>query len=157
MKTSVKPLLLAGLLAACTLAAQAHPGSAAAPGVESAPSAGQHAERHTRMQEHMARRAAELKARLQLSPEQESSWSTYLAALQPANPGARPERGEISRLSTPERLDKMRELRRQHEAEFDRRDAATRSFYASLSAPQQKVFDENTARAFHPGHREGKR
>lgn len=137
MKTSVKPLLLASLLALSTLGAQAHPGSG--PG-----------ERQSRMPEHrqerMARHAAELKSQLQLTPEQEHAWTGYLAALQPAAAATRPDPAEFGRLSTPERLDRLRELRRQRDTEFERREAATRSFYAGLNATQQKVFDEQTAR-----------
>jgi len=152
MKTSVKPLLLVGLLAAASLGALAHPGSG--PGGESGERQGR---RHERMQEHLERRAAELKTKLQLNPEQESAWTTYLAALKPASPPARPDPAELARLNTPERLDKLRELRRQRDAEFDRRDAATRSFYAGLNATQQKVFDDSTARFHQPRHPEGRR
>jgi hypothetical protein len=147
MKTSVKPLLLAGLLAAASLAAQAHPGSG--PGAETQ---GRHAER---MQEHLQRRAAELKTQLQLSPEQERAWTDYLAALKPVGAPARPDPAELARLNTPERLDRLRELRRQRDAEFERRAAATRNFYASLNAAQQKVFDEGTARLHSPRHGAG--
>ena len=145
MKTSVKPLLLAGLLAITALGVQAHPG-----------------ERQGRMQEHMqermARHAADLKGKLQLTPEQEGAWTRYLDALKPAAPTARPDRAEFERLSTPERLDKLRELRRQRDAGFDRREAATRSFYAGLNATQQKVFDEQTASLLlRRHHHEGRR
>ncbi len=74
--------------------------------------------------------------------------------MKPSAPPARPKHEDIAKLSTPERLDKMRELRQQREAEFDKRDAATRSFYAGLSPEQQKTFDARTAR---PMHEEGRR
>jgi hypothetical protein len=43
----------------------------------------------------------------------------------------------------------MRELRKQRDAEMDKRDDATRTFYATLSAEQKKTFDANTGRPFH--------
>lgn len=147
MKTSVKPLLLAGLLAAVSHGAWAHPGGG--PGAE------HQGRRAERMQDHWQQRATELKAKLQLRPEQERAWADYLAALKPASVPARPDPAELARLNTPERLDRLRELRRQRDAEFDRRDAATRSFYASLDAAQQKIFDESTARMYRPRHGAG--
>jgi protein CpxP len=161
MKTSLKPLVLAAALASAALGALAHGG----PGSEGRhDGSGMHpmgAERHARMQErmheHVTRRAAELKAELKLSPEQEGGWNSYLAAMKPPSNAQAPRREEFASLSTPERLDKMRELRRQRDAEFDRRDAATRSFYAGLSTEQKKVFDDNTARRHAEGRRHGPR
>jgi hypothetical protein len=49
---------------------------------------------------------------------------------------------EFAHLSTPERLDRMRALRTQRNAEMDRRADATKAFYAQLTPPQQKAFDE---------------
>jgi len=164
MKTSVKPLLLAAVLATSALTAFAQPGMgagpAAGPGTGPCASAPD-GERRSRMQErwkdHMAQRAADLKARLKLSSEQESAWNTYTASMKPPASAAVPNRADIAKLSTPERLDKMQELRKLREAEFDKRDAATRSFYAVLSAEQKKVFDDNTGRPFHHGRQWGQR
>lgn len=109
------------------------------------------------MQEHRAQRAAALKAKLKLSTEQEAAWNSYLAAMKPATPPAWPSRAEISKLSTPERLDRMRALRQQREAEFERRDAATRTFYGTLSADQKKIFDDNTGHPWRDGRPGGPR
>lgn len=150
MKTRFKPALLAALLATSTLSVLAQP--AGDPHPEGGP--GMHRpgpEQRERMKEHMAKRVAELKAKLKLSPEQEGAWNAYLATMKPAEPSAAPKREDIAKLSTPERLDKMREMRLQRDAELDKRDAATRSFYSALSAEQKKVFDEQTLRHMHPG------
>lgn len=149
MKVSFKPVVLAAVLATSALTAMAQP--AGGPPPEGQP--GMHrpdpehrAQRQERMQAHMARRAADLKADLKLSPEQEGSWNAYVSAMKPGVPPTHPKREDFAKLSTPERLDQMRTLRRQREAEFDKRDAATRSFYAGLSAEQKKTFDARTAR-----------
>ena len=107
-----------------------------------------------RMQERMAKRLDALKQKLQLSSGQETNWTAYVAALKP-NPLQRPDRAEIAKLSTPERIDRMRELRTTRIAEMDKRGDATKSFYATLSAEQKKVFDDETARREHGrgGHR----
>lgn len=105
---------------------------------------------HAHWQEHMAQRAAELKGKLQLRPEQEADWARFLEAMKPAQRPLRPDPRELAQLSTPERLDRLRALRQQRESEMERRDAATRTFYATLSPEQQKVFDEQTARMWGP-------
>lgn len=161
MKPTLKPLILAATLATTALGALAHGG----PGPEGRHDgsgmhpmgAERHARMHERMQEHMARRATELKAQLKLGPEQEAGWNSYLAAMKPSSLPERPRREDLAKLSTPERLDKMRDLRRQRDAEFDRRDAATRSFYAGLSGDQKKIFDDNTIRHHPEGRRHGPR
>lgn len=156
MKVNFKPVVLAAVLATSALAAlaQSGPGPAAGPGA----GPGMHqpdGERHARKQEHMAKRAADLKAKLKLSAEQESSWNAFVATMKPPAHAARPKREDMAKLSTPERLDKMNEMRKQRDAAFEQRDTATRTFYGALSAEQKKVFDENTARSHRHGHHRG--
>lgn len=153
MKASLKPLLLAALLASATLPTLAEPGAgpAAAPCPVKADGE-RHAYRQARWQEHMARRAADLKAELKLSAEQEAAWATYLAALKPPADAATPPRSDLSQLTTPERLDRLRALHQQRDAAFEQREAATRTFYGALNAEQQKIFDQRTARM----HRHGR-
>jgi periplasmic protein CpxP/Spy len=103
-----------------------------------------------KMQERMAKRLDALKQKLQISSTQEASWNTYVAALKPTGM-QRPDRAEIAKLSTPDRIDRMRELRATRMAEMDRRGDATKTFYATLSADQKKVFDDETARRGHHG------
>ena len=156
MKVNFKPVVLAAVLATSALAAlaQSGPGPGAGPGMHQ-PDGERHADKQERMKAHMAKRAADLKARLKLSAEQESNWNAFLAAMKPPARTSMPKREDMAKLSTPERLDKMNELRKQRDAAFEQRDAATRTFYGSLSAEQKKVFDENTARAGRHGHHRG--
>ena len=98
-----------------------------------------------RMQERMAQHLAALKQKLQLSSGQEAGWATYVGALQP-NRAQRPDRAEFTKLSTPDRIDRMHELRVARMAEMDKRGDATKTFYAALTAEQKKVFDDETAR-----------
>jgi len=135
----LKPLLMAGLIAG-VLTAQAQPAPPA--GRPETPRTGRSAE----VQSHMNQRTNALKATLKLTPQQQAAWDQYAQAMKPA-PHAHPSRAEMDKLTTPERLDRMRELRRQRDAEMDRRDDATRAFYATLSAEQKKIFDANTGRA----------
>ena len=152
MKTHFKPLVLAAILGTAALTALAQPAGDAPQGGDRMGAMHEHG--RERMQAHMAKRLDELKAKLKLSQQQEASWTTYVAALKPgAMAAAHPRPEDWAKLTTPERLDKMRELRKAHEAEFNKRDDATRAFYSGLSAEQKKAFDDNTARAMQDGHR----
>jgi periplasmic protein CpxP/Spy len=98
-----------------------------------------------KMQAYMAKRQAEMKAKLKITPAQEGAWTAFTAAMQPpANMGARPgpeQRAEFDKLTTPQRIDKMRDMRTQRMAAMDKRMDATKTFYAALNADQQKIFD----------------
>jgi periplasmic protein CpxP/Spy len=100
----------------------------------------------------LAKRNAELKAKLKITATQEGAWTAYTAALKmPANMmDKHPDRAEMDKLTTPERIDKMKSLRSQHMADMltnmDKRDEATKTFYATLSAEQKKTFDAEHAR-----------
>lgn len=152
MKSVFKPVLLAGLMAAA-LTTLAQPGPGTGPGpAAGAGGPGASPEIRERMQarakRHMDRRTADLKTKLKLSADQEGAWNSYVATMQPPASFPHPSRADMSKLTTPERLDKMRELRKQREADMDKRDDATRAFYATLNAEQKKVFDANTGRPF---------
>lgn len=140
MRSTLRHLLLVSALAAISLPALSRP---------DAPPEADPTQRRAAMREHfeghLARRATDLRERLGLTPEQESAWTDYLAALRP---GAAINPEALAAMTTPERLDKLREMHQQRAAAFERRDHATRAFYAKLSPTQQKTFDEETSRLF---------
>ena len=121
------------------------------------------------MQARIAQHQAELKAKLKLTPAQEGAWTAFTASMQPPVHGARPDRAamkaEFDKLTTPERIDRMRALRAQRMAEMnaamDKRGDATKTFYAALNADQQKVFDSQRmgrggkGHGGHHGHHKG--
>jgi Spy/CpxP family protein refolding chaperone len=90
---------------------------------------------------------ADFKAKLKLTPAQEGPWTTFAAAMKPniADMGKRPDRTEMEKLPLPERIDKMRALRKEHmatmEANMDKRDDAIKTFYAVLTPEQKKIAD----------------
>ena len=148
-----KHLAAAGLLAALGLAAHSQTPPPATSGA--APMA---REQHghmdpAKMAERMARRQAALKQKLQLTPAQEGAWSAYTASMKPPAHMQRPDRAEFEKLTTPERIDRMRAMHAARAAEMDKRADATKTFYAALSPEQKKVFDSQAFR----GHREGER
>jgi hypothetical protein len=97
------------------------------------------------MQERMNRRFAALKQQLQVTPAQDAAFNQWQQAMRPT--GQRPQRPnfvEFARMTTPQRIDRLRELRAQRNAEQDRRADATKAFYAQLNPQQQKTFDEQS-------------
>jgi len=96
--------------------------------------------------EHMRKRIEKLKADLKLSPAQEAAWTSYIDTMKPAERPAPGDREAFAKLTTPERIDKMREMRAKRNAEMDRRADATKAFYAQLNPEQQKTFDAATLR-----------
>lgn len=162
---SLNGLVLAGLLATTGAGAMAQ-GTDAAPAAlkpsTSAPAAQntrpRHGDQHrmgrhdpARMQAWMAKRQAEMKAKLKITPAQEGAWTTFTAAMQPparmmgSDRPMAAQRAELDKLTTPERIDRMKALRTQRmadrNAEMDKRGEATKAFYAALSPEQQKSFD----------------
>jgi periplasmic protein CpxP/Spy len=149
MKTTLKTLTMAALLAAAGLTAYAADTTTA----PAAPMGGSHAKEHghrmdpAKMEAMHAKRSAELKAKLKITPQQEGAWNDFVTAMKPPARDAanRPDRAAMEKLSTPERLDKMKAMRTQHmsdmNAAMEKRDTATKTFYATLTPDQQKTFD----------------
>ena len=158
---SFNALILASVLAttgaAMAQTANAAPATAASSASEQTGPRGNHhrighrdpAKMQARMDEHLTA----LKSRLKITPAQEGAWNTFTATMTP--PARMGERAtteqradyakDYAKLSTPERIDKMRVLRTQRMAEMtasmDQRGEAIKSFYAVLDPEQQKIFD----------------
>lgn len=166
--TSLNRFILAGLLAAAG-SAMAQAPAAVPPPPPSGHIAGH--DGHGRMGGHhdpakmqawIAKHQAELKDKLKITTAQEEAWSRYTAAMQPPAHDARPtpeQRAELDKLPTPERIDRMRALRTQRmnemNATLDKRDEATKAFYASLSPEQKKTFDAERTKP-HGSHQGGR-
>ena len=145
MRHSHRHLIAAAVLASLALAAGAQTAPAAAPDAVQPPLREHRgAFDPAKMQEHFARRQAALKQQLQIAPAQESAWNAYIAAMKPPADFTRPDPAELERLTTPERIDRMRTLRAARAAEMDKRAEAAKTFYAALSPEQKKVFDTQT-------------
>lgn len=159
---SATALVQASALQPTTNAAPTTTAQAATPAKPAAPTAEQRdqkrAERMARMQQKMAERQAAFKAELKLTPEQEPAWNAFIARTQPqGRPARQGSREDWSKLTTPQRLDKMQALKVERDAAMTKRVDAIKSFYASLNADQQKVFDSKHMSGFqragmHRGH-----
>jgi len=110
-----------------------------------------------KMQARMEQRQAALKAQLKLTPAQEPAWTAFAASHKPPAGmlGKQAAMPDLAKLTTPERIDKMKELRAQRMGEMtatmDQRAEATKAFYAVLTPEQQKVFDAQSKATVHTG------
>ena len=172
MKSALKSLVIAGLLASAGFATVAQPmGSGGAGGpmlgasspMQQGGKMGMRGKMDSnRMEAMMAKRQADLKAKLKIAPEQEAAWTTFTTSMKPpaAMDHKRPDRAEMDKLTTPERIDKMRALRTERmvtmNAAMDKHEEATKTFYGTLNADQKKVFDaEHAHMGAHQGGRRG--
>lgn len=108
-------------------------------------------ERMEKMRDHMGQRhtqhLTELKSKLKLQATQEPAWATFEQSMQmPKDSMGRLDRAALEKMSTPERLDQMQAHRAQMNTQMEKHAEATKSFYATLTAEQKKVFDAETAR-----------
>lgn len=160
MNSLLKSLLVTGLIATAGMSSYAQTADKTAPRAPAEQSAGEYGYHMgmmgrmdpEKMEAMMAKRSAALKAKLKITAAQESAWTAYTAAMKPSAKmkQERPDRAELDKLTTPERIDKMHALRKQHmddmQAAMDKRDEATKTFYAALTPEQKKVFDAEHTR-----------
>ena len=134
-------------------------GMAAAQAQDTTPPAGRHGvavnkeQMQAKMEEMFAKRQAKLHDLLKLTAQQESAWATYQAAIKPAAAGGTlPDRAAIAKMSAPDRMAKMLDLSKQHQAKAEAHLAALTAFYGQLTAEQKAVFDDHTMGGAHGGH-----
>jgi len=169
MKTSLKLSLVAALVALAGISYAKGPMGDGCDGMR-----GMQPQQHSRMgkmdparmQARMDQRNAALKTQLKITPQQEALWTAFTESHKPAAAAGgsqRPDPAEMAKLSTPERLDRMQQLRAQHMGEMsaamEKRTAATKALYAALTPEQQKIFDTAAMPGQHrgQGHRQGMR
>ena len=101
-------------------------------------------------EQYMLKRAEAFKQKLQLTPAQEPAWNSLVQAMKPSAESrqARLDLQGLDKLTTPERIDRMRAMREQRAADMDRRADAVKAFYATLTQAQQKTFDAESARMY---------
>lgn len=113
-----------------------------------------------RMQARMDQRHTAMKTLLKITPAQEAAWTQFIDSARPgaATMAQRPDPAEMAKLTTPDRIDKMKSLRSERMADMsaamDKHFDATKALYSVLTPEQQKVFDTQAMQG--PG-RSGKR
>lgn len=156
--TSLKKRILiattaAALLAGASLSAFAFGGGDHCDGPGAGPNGPRAEKMHQMMGERMAKRQADLKDKLKLTPAQEGAWTAFTTAMQPSKMAhmQRPDPADMAKLTTPERMEKMQAMKTERDAHMAKRMEAVKAFYGSLTPEQQKVFDAETLR--HEGGR----
>jgi protein CpxP len=84
---------------------------------------------------------------LNLTAAQEGAWKTFTETMKPPHDMAKHDSTDWSKLTTPERADRMLESSRKREQQMEANVAAMKTFYAKLTPAQQKIFDD-----FHSKH-----
>lgn len=101
--------------------------------------------RNSRMAKQHSERLKRLHDTLKLQPEQEAHWQKFQAALEvPADRGGRPV---TQATDTPSRMEQMKEQHQQSGKVLDAHLEAVKTFYATLTPEQKKIFDEHHAPA----------
>jgi Spy/CpxP family protein refolding chaperone len=101
------------------------------------------------MKERFAKHQAELHDTLKITAAQEPAWKTFIQSVTPKAMPQREDFKELDKLTTPQRMEKMLEKMKEHQAALQDRLAATKTFYATLTPEQQKIFDESHRRLQH--------
>lgn len=164
MKTSIKRVIAAAAaMTALTTAGWAMAQQGPGKGGHQDDCGPGHSERGGKMSDRMGKRMeerqAQLKTALKLNANQEAAWNQYQQAMKPPA-GANPTGGaaDWSKLTTPQRLEKMQALHAERQQHMAQHVQATQQFYAALTPEQQKVFDsmQNHGKGGREGHN-GKR
>lgn len=158
MKTFAKSILIGATLlglGTASLAARAEDSTSAPAGRHS------HAMNQDKMQAKMAdmwaKRQQKLHDLLKLTAAQEGAWTTYQAAIKPAMPAAgHPDAAALAALSAPERLSKMIEMAKQHQATMEAHLTAVNAFYGQLTPEQKTIFNDNTMGGKNAPHHGGR-
>lgn len=106
------------------------------------------AERQARMEQHLARRAAQLHETLHITPGQEAAFQSYLASMRPRSL-AHGTRADWQQLTAPQRFERRIAMQQQRVADMQARLPALNTFYSVLSPEQKRVFDQQS---MHGGH-----
>ncbi|MBT9551463.1 MAG: Spy/CpxP family protein refolding chaperone [Hydrogenophaga sp.] len=111
--------------------------------------AGKMAQRMEQMQKRHAEHQAQLKTTLKITAAQEPAWNAYVASTTPTPRMGKTAGEDWSKLTTPQRLDKMQAHKAERDAQMTKRIDAVKTFYAALTPEQQKVFDTQGHNGFH--------
>lgn len=102
-------------------------------------------QRADRMRQHMRQRHTELHDKLNLNAQQEAAWQTYTDATMKNMTPPSWSHEEMAKLTAPQRLEKMIQFTREREQKLTAQLDALKTFYATLTPEQQKIFDAEWA------------
>ena len=97
----------------------------------------------SRHSEFMEKQQKELHGKLGLSASQEPAWKDFIAQMKPDEHQTKQDWSELSKLSTPDRLDHMVAKSKERQQALESHVQAIKAFYAQLTTEQKKIFDES--------------
>lgn len=124
-----------------------------APGPYDAPPGEHELDNPEQFARRVERKQATLHDALKLSAEQEPAWAAFTQQTRPTAPIVVPNKGEMAKLSAPERMEHMLATMREGEQRLQVRLDATRTFYAVLTTAQRTTFDRQFSGRPHHGPR----
>ncbi len=98
----------------------------------------------TQWKQMVEQRNADLYAKLKLSSNQESAWKAYTESTLKNVPPSKPAKEDMEKLTAPERMQKALDMTKEKQARMEEHLKAVKTFYATLTAEQQKIFDTET-------------
>jgi Spy/CpxP family protein refolding chaperone len=87
------------------------------------------------------KRIGVLHSELRLSSEQEVAWTGFIEKSKSNEQVKIPNRYELSKLTTPERLERMLSVIKARQQNMEARAQSVKSFYSILTVEQQRIFD----------------
>lgn len=94
----------------------------------------------------LAKRLETLHTALKLKPEQEPAWKQWSESIKAARPGRmekHPDKETLSKLSVPQRLERMVTFAKEQLARLEQRLAETKMLYEVLTPEQRLTFDKD--------------
>lgn len=100
---------------------------------------------HERWKEYHHQRRTALHDKLKLNAQQEKAWATYLSVTDKNIDSWKPfYRADLEKMTAPERLQAMIDRMKTREKEMTEQLVALKTFYATLTPEQQKIFDSES-------------
>lgn len=101
--------------------------------------------RAERMKERMELRHERLRKDLKLTAAQEPAWKTFSEQAGPKEIMTKDDWAAMEKMNSPERMEAMLKFSKQRQETMGERLAALKTFYATLTPEQQKVFDKHSS------------
>lgn len=118
---------------------------AAGPNMEADPGYGEDGQQEGRWKAFMEKKQAELHDKLKLSASQEGAWKTYTDATVKNMTPPKRTAVDFDSMTAPQRMEKGLEFMKERQAKIEAQLASLKTFYATLTPEQQKVFDAETS------------
>jgi Spy/CpxP family protein refolding chaperone len=113
--------------------------------MEIGPGYGEDGRQEGRWQVFMTKKHAALHDKLKLSASQEGAWKTYTDATMKNLTPAKRTPVDLDNMPAPQRMEKWLEFMKERQTRMEAQLGALKTFYATLTPEQQKVFDSETA------------